>query len=72
MSPIMAFLVSWIEARYPGAKVYIDFALKYVDPAKLQDALLTVLHDLQTGMSFMDALKDALSKLLPAGVSLPA
>ncbi len=74
MNPILAFLVAWIEGKYPGSKPYVDFALSHIDADKLQALLLQALNDHQHGMSFQDLLKGLLQQNMPvaAAAQMPA
>lgn len=70
-NPVLLWLVAWIEDKFPGSKIYIDYCLDHIDQAKLASLIMQAIHDYQLGMSFIDILKDLLSQNLPQGVTLP-
>lgn len=69
--------ISWVEGQYPASKKWIDEAVAIlknsgnIGEKEIGGAILTAIRDLQSGQSFDTALYDALSKLAPAGVTLP-
>lgn len=68
---MIQIVISAVETLWPGSKPYLDFALQYIDQVKLEAIIKQAISDWRAGMSFVDILKDLLSKALPAGVTFP-